>query len=225
MTIEVWVEDIEAREKSALLFLSRIRESTSTIANSTSSPTLLPSGDPSETRYAEVTGASVIIMGVAVILSAGCIYAVLRMGRAGRQEAAPTAGTSDGAMLVASCASCGREQYVPRIETAVAFTCFECRRANPVPWVASHPVEQTGPLMEYEFTRVNNTFFRVSGQREHNASENPAIMTPLAPIMVGRPAEEGRWMCPPAPSAWTLPATQSSSPAPTAASVLPVYRL
>ncbi|KAF4704012.1 hypothetical protein FOZ63_025705 [Perkinsus olseni] len=130
-------------------------------------------------------------MGVAVILSAGCIYAVLRMGRAGRQEAAPTAGTSDGAMLVASCASCGREQYVPRIETAVAFTCFECRRANPVPWVASHPVEQTGPLMEYEFTRVNNTFFRVSGQREHHASENPAIMTPLAPIMVGRPAEEG----------------------------------
>ncbi|KAF4656669.1 GPI inositol deacylase [Perkinsus olseni] len=165
-------------------------ESTSTIANSTSSPTLLPSGDPSEPRHAEVTGASVIIMGVAVILSAGCIYAVLRMGRAGRQEAAPTAGTSDGAMLVASCASCGREQYMPRIETAVAFTCFECRRANPVPWVAPHPVEQTGPLMEYEFTRVNNTFFRVSGQREHNASENPIIITPLAPIMVGRPAEE-----------------------------------
>ncbi|KAF4752289.1 hypothetical protein FOZ63_023948 [Perkinsus olseni] len=198
MTIEVWVEEMETREKeylshcpqSALLSLSRIREFISTIANSTSSPTLLPSGDPSETRYAEVTAASAVVMGVAVILSAGCIYAVLRMGRAGREESAPTAGTSDGAMLVASCASCGREQYVPRIETAVAFTCFECRRANPVPWVAPHPVEQAGPLMEYEFTRVNNTFFRVSGQREHNASKNSAIMTPLAPIMVGRPAEE-----------------------------------
>ncbi|KAF4674918.1 hypothetical protein FOL47_008507 [Perkinsus chesapeaki] len=156
----------------------------------------------------EIKMLSLAIMSAMMLSGAYCMIHMLKMGQHHQQQhhqqqqqqardhvpSTAVLGQNLDAMALAVCFLCGCRQRVPREESALVYICCSCRTPNPVPWrspperVPFSLVEQTGPLMEYEFTRANNTFFRVSGEREHRDDEKSSSegTCSMDPILIGR---------------------------------------